>query len=87
MTNALQTNIDIFHKFSQNDIGTNELKTDNYTNVALNMNYQLPYAKALNLFIKGDNLLNEEKRDHASFLKDKILMGGRSLSLGVTGSF
>lgn len=85
--NALQTNIDIFHKFSQNDIGTNELKTDNYTNVALNMNYQLPYAKALNLFIKGDNLLNEEKRDHASFLKDKILMGGRSLSLGVTGSF
>ena len=41
----------------------------------------------INLYLKGDNLLDQEKRDHTSFLKDKTLMGGRSLMLGVTGGF
>jgi iron complex outermembrane receptor protein len=41
----------------------------------------------INFYLKGDNLLDQEKRDHTSFLKDKVLMGGRSLMLGVTGDF
>ena len=85
--NALRANIDIEHKFNQSDIGTNELKTDDYTNLSLIMNYELPKAKGLNIFIKGDNLLGEERRDHTSFLKDKTLMGERSFSVGMTGSF
>jgi iron complex outermembrane recepter protein len=85
--NALRANIDIEHKFSQSDVGSNELKTDDYTNLSLIMNYELPKAKGLNIFIKGDNLLDEERRDHTSFLKDKTLMGERSFSVGMTGSF
>jgi len=85
--NALRANIDIEHKFSQSDVGSNELKTDDYTNLSLIMNYELPKAKGLNIFIKGDNLLGEERRDHTSFLKDKTLMGERSFSVGMTGSF
>ena len=43
--------------------------------------------KSIKFYLKGDNLLDEEKRDHTSFLKDKVLMGGRSIMLGVTGDF
>jgi iron complex outermembrane receptor protein len=53
----------------------------------LTMNYQLPMSNDISLYLKGDNLLDQEKRDHTSFLKDKTLMGGRSIMLGVTGDF
>jgi len=85
--NTLQANIDVEHVFNQNKIGDLELKTDDYTNVSLALNYQLPTNKNLNFYIKGDNLLDQEKRDHASFLKDKVLMGERSFTLGLTGNF
>ena len=85
--NTLQANINIEHKFSQSDIEVNELKTDDYTNLSMTVNYQLPFAKEFNFFIKGDNLLDDQKRDHASFLKDKTLMGQRNFSLGLSGSF
>ena len=64
-----------------------EVKTDDYTNLSLTMNYDLPYVEGLNAFIKGDNLLDEERRDHTSFLKDKVLLGERSFMIGITGSF
>lgn len=83
--NALQANLDVVHAFSQSDIGPNELKTDDYTNLSLTVNYDLPYG--LSAFIKGDNLLDEEIRNHSSFLKDKTLMGERSFLIGVNGSF
>ncbi|MBT6392600.1 MAG: TonB-dependent receptor, partial [Nitrosomonadales bacterium] len=85
--NALQANIDIEHQFSQSDVGSNELRTDDYTNLSMTMNYQFPFANEINFFIKGDNLLDDQKRDHASFLKDKTLMGQRNFSLGLSGSF
>ena len=44
-------------------------------------------SSQLNAFIKGDNLLDEEKRDHTSFLKDKTLMGERAITFGLSGTF
>ena len=59
--------------------------------VVLNLTFEFTSYVILNndisLYLKGDNLLDQEKRDHTSFLKDKTLMGGRSLMLGVTGDF
>lgn len=85
--NALQANVNLEHKFSQSDVADGELKTDDFTNLSVNLNYPLPYVKDLNIFVKGDNLLDEERRDHTSFLKDKALMGERSFMIGVTGTF
>ena len=85
--NTFRSSLDLMHVFNQTHIGPYELKTDDYTNLKLTMNYQLPVNKNINLYLKGDNLLDQEKRDHTSFLKDKVLMGGRSLMLGVTGDF
>ena len=75
------------HTFNQTKIGDLELKTDDYTNVTFAVNYQLPTNKNLNFYIKGDNLLDQERRDHVSFLKDKVLMGERSFMLGLSGNF
>jgi len=59
--------------------------------VVLNLTFEFTSYVILNndisLYLKGDNLLDQEKRDHTSFLKDKTLMGGRSIMLGVTGDF
>jgi iron complex outermembrane recepter protein len=85
--NTLQANIDVEHTFNQTKIGDLELKTDDFTNVSFTVNYQLPANKNLNFYIKGDNLLDQERRDHVSFLKDKVLMGERSFMLGVGGNF
>ncbi|MDG2252614.1 MAG: TonB-dependent receptor [Methylophilaceae bacterium] len=85
--NALQASINVEHNFSQTNIGPQELKTDSYTNLSLIMNYDLPYMQGVNAFIKGENLLDEERRDHASYLKDKVLMGQRSIMVGITGYF
>ena len=85
--NALEASVDVEHNFSQSDTAPGELKTDDYTNLSLTMNYDLPYVAGLTAFIKGDNLLDEERRDHTSFLKDKVLLGERSFMIGITGSF
>jgi len=85
--NTFSSSLDLMHVFNQTNIGSYELKTDDYTNMKLTMNYQLPMNNSIKLYLKGDNLLDVEKRDHTSFLKDKALMGGRSLMLGFTGDF
>ena len=85
--NTFSSSLDLMRVFNQTHIGPYELKTDDYTNLKLTMNYQLPMNNNIKLYLKGDNLLDQEKRDHSSFLKDKALMGGRSLMFGVTGDF
>ena len=85
--NTFSSSLDLMRVFNQTHIGPYELKTDDYTNLKLTMNYQLPMNNSIKLYLKGDNLLDQEKRDHSSFLKDKALMGGRSLMFGVTGDF
>lgn len=85
--NGINASANIAHSFNQSDIASNELKTDNYTNVSLSANYKLPYKYDVRIFIKVDNLLNEEKRDHTSFLKDKTLMGERAFIFDIEGLF
>ncbi len=37
----------------------------------------------LNIFVKGNNLLDEDARQHSSFQKDRVLMPGRNIVLGM----
>ena len=37
--------------------------------------------------IKAENLLDEDIRDHASFIKDQVLSGGRNIKGGFNVSF
>ncbi len=80
--------LDVLHAAAQERVAANELPTDAYTmvNVVLNYNVQLEKA-ALNVFLKLSNLLDEDARNHTSFLKDIAPLGARAALLGVRGSF
>lgn len=79
--------LDVLRAFNQNRTHENELATDGYTNVSVMTTYKLPTAMNVELFAKGNNLLDQEIREHTSFLKDFAPQGGRSLLLGLRADF
>jgi iron complex outermembrane receptor protein len=86
--------LDVLHAFRQDRVATNynyegtkELITDGYTNVSMMATYKLPTQYNIEVFTRANNLLDEEIREHASFLKDIAPMGGRSLMVGLRGEF
>jgi iron complex outermembrane recepter protein len=79
--------VDVLHAFKQNDVADNELKTDGYTNLSALLAYKLPVKYHVELFAKANNLLNDEIREHASFLKDISPAGSRSILVGARADF
>ena len=85
--NRFSVKLDALHAFKQDNTAENELSTDSYTNVSAIAAYKLPTKLNLELFAKANNLLNDEIREHASFLKDISPAGERSLIIGLRGDF
>jgi iron complex outermembrane recepter protein len=79
--------VDVLRAFKQNDVAENELKTDGYTNLSALLAYKLPVKYHVELFAKANNLLNDEIREHASFLKDISPAGSRSILVGARADF
>ena len=86
--------LDVLHAFKQDRVATNynyeggkELMTDAYTNVSIMATYKLPTQLNLEAFTRANNLLDQEIREHTSFLKDIAPMGGRSIMFGLRGEF
>jgi iron complex outermembrane receptor protein len=84
--------LDILRAFKQDNTAENELATDGYTNVSAIMAYKLgglvnTGRLNIELFAKANNLLNEEIREHASFLKDIAPAGERSILIGARADF
>jgi iron complex outermembrane receptor protein len=79
--------LDVLHAFNKNRTNANELPTDDYTLMNLTLSYRLPSHFHLEAFARGYNLLDQEIREHTSFLKDIAPLGGRSLLLGLRGEF
>ena len=79
--------IDVLRGFKQDRVAPNELPTDGYTLVNVTISYRFQTAFNLEAFAKGRNLLNEDIRDHSSFLKEIAPMSGRSVLFGLRGEF
>ncbi len=79
--------LDVLRAFKQDRTSDNELATDGYTNVSLLATNKLPTTMNLELFAKGNNLLDQEIREHASFLKDLAPQAGRSVLVGLRADF
>jgi iron complex outermembrane receptor protein len=61
----------------QDDVAANELPTDGYTMINVGADYRFEVGRlGFDIFAKGTNLLDEEARNHVSFLKDIAPMGG-----------
>jgi iron complex outermembrane recepter protein len=69
----------------QDRVGELEIKSSGFTQVSIYGDYHwsLNSRADLKLFFKADNLLDEEIRNHASFLKDYAPEPGRGYRLGV----
>lgn len=73
---------------AQNRLANNELVTDGYTLLNAQLTYRLPVAQQrMELFLRGENLLNQEIRNHVSFLKNRAPAGARAVLLGVRVNF
>ncbi len=78
------THLHVTRVDDQEDVARLELATDGYTLVSIYADYHIAVGDSeLKLFARGDNLLDEQVRNHASFLKLYSPEFGRGVTLGV----
>lgn len=77
------------HAFAQHETADQESDTDSYTDVSFNVERSLHVAEDHNLiaFLQMKNLLDDNIRDHTSFLKDELLLPGRNVIIGARFEF
>jgi iron complex outermembrane receptor protein len=84
----LGASIDATHVSGQGRVAANELPTDSYTMVNAALSYRFKMQGLdLEAFVRGMNLLNEEARNHVSFIKDLAPLGRRSALIGLRARF
>ena len=84
----LQLTLTGTHYFEQDDISAFETKTDGYTIVDAQANYQLSLgAIDTQLYLNVDNITDELGFVHSSFIKDNAPLPGRNFRFGIRGYF
>ena len=78
-------NIDVILVTDQNDEADLESDTDGFTMINAGISKTF-YAgdSDVKLFLKGNNLLDEDARQHTSFQKDRVVLPGRGLEFGLS---
>lgn len=92
---GLRAGIDATRVAAQNRIPTypsvlaTNLPTDGYTMVNANVSYRFRALAdtAWDVFLRANNLLNVEARNHLSFLKEVAPLPARGVQIGLRGSF
>ncbi len=80
-----QAALDIIVTADQNKEAELETDTDGFTMLNASLNKTIYTGDTdLNLFIKGENLLDEDARQHTSFQKDRVVLPGRNLVFGIS---
>ena len=79
--------VGFLHAFDQDEIGEGETPTKGYTLLNADLAYTLklqPLAGVIpemTIGLKGENLLDDDVRNHVSFRKDEVLQPGRTVRL------
>ncbi len=80
--------LQVIEAFDQNRAGDGEEATDGYTRVNAQVSVPLAFANSESLlFVRADNLLDEDIRHSTSLLRGVAPEAGRSLTVGVRFSF
>ncbi|MFT5703799.1 MAG: iron complex outermembrane receptor protein [Rickettsiales bacterium] len=80
--------LDADYTFAQNNVATSETPTDGYIMLNAGTDYKINLGPTSSiLYLNATNLLNQEARNHVSFLKDSIPLPGRSLMVGIRTLF
>ena len=85
---SISADLFISHYFEQTHTAALETSTDSYVMVDANVNYHFSLGQHdLAVYLKAINLTDEYAQVHTSFLKDLTPLAGRSVTLGLRGSF
>lgn len=85
---ALHLGVEVTRHAAQDRVASAELPTDGYTMLSVDASYRWSLAYGtLFAFLHGDNLLDEEARQHTSPLKDIVPLPGRGVRAGVRMEF
>jgi iron complex outermembrane receptor protein len=83
----VDTGLEYYRVSKQNRIADFETITPGYDMVNLDVNYTMGGDDKYLVFLRASNLLNEEVRNHTSFLANVIPMPGRNFSAGFKVNF
>ena len=76
--------LSVLYHDKQDRVAANERPTDGYTMVDMDFAYRAPLGqREMLVFLRGENLLDEDARRHSSPLKDLAPLPGRSVIVGV----
>lgn len=85
--------VGLLHAFAQTDVSLNETPTDGYNLLKAELSYTHLFERTdfglreITLGVVGDNLLNEDVRNHISFKKAEVLQPGLGVRLFTTMRF
>ena len=81
-------NIDLIYVADSHNEADLETDTDGYTMLNTSLTKTIEAGNSyFDLFVRGENLLDEDARQHSSFTKDRVVLPGRGLVLGATLEF
>ena len=81
-------NVELTYVADQNDEANLETDTDSYTVLDAGLSKTFYTGdRIIKLFVKGENLLDEDARLHTSFQKDRVVLPGRGIRLGASLEF
>ena len=90
---GLLARVNYLHAFAQNKTGGIETATPGYNRLKAEISYTYKLrpssfgVQELTWGIVGDNLLNDDIRNHVSFTKDEVLLPGRSVRVFANARF
>jgi iron complex outermembrane receptor protein len=86
---AFATYASLLHVYRQDRVAPLESVTAGYTRLDAGVEYTIKQAReiATTLFLRGNNLTNQDMRVHTSFIKDFAPLPGRSIVAGARLTF
>jgi iron complex outermembrane receptor protein len=82
------TEVEVIRNDKQDKVADNETETEGYTMLSASANYYLDLGGVdMTIYLKGENLTDQEGRVHSSYIKDEVPLPGRSISLGIRARF
>ncbi|MFC0711595.1 TonB-dependent receptor [Azorhizophilus paspali] len=87
-TSSLDGQLEFYRVNHQHRLADFETETSGYSMLGASLIYHGALRRTdYQVYLKGDNLLDEKARDHSSFIKDDVVQPGRNLTLGLRMTF
>ena len=85
---ALDGQLEFSRVQRQDELAAFESETAGYNMLGAGLSYRGSLSRAdYQLYLKADNLLDAEARQHSSLIKDEVLLPGRNLTVGMRVTF